>query len=213
MKPFDRWLHATSVVSNFRRTFYDVASMASRRTEERISGMFQSLFEDPLWAGIIVDIKTGKPSAPLPAEEYRKFGKIGTQEIVSSSYESFGAAVLVFYHSLLDASVFDYCRATALHAPQDWEQDLENAQVQLLETKSNPYDQLLQTKIEERLERLERESLFTKFDRLFARCNPQPGWSPMRDYSFDRERIKQFDAVGTRKMLYWKRVGQAARDH
>jgi hypothetical protein len=190
---FDRWLYATSVVSNFRSTFYAVASTASERMEERISGMFQSMFEDPWWEGIVVDIKTGKPSSPMPAEEYRKFGKIGAQEIVNSSYASLDAAVLVFYHSLLDASVFDYCRATALHAPQDWEQDLKNTQVQLLEIKSKPYDQLLQAKIEERLERLERESLLTKFDRLFARCNPPRGWSPMVGYLFDRERIKRFD--------------------
>jgi hypothetical protein len=43
------------------------------------------------------------------------------------------------------------------------------------------------------LEKLERESLPTKADRLFARCNPPAGWSPMEGYIFDRERIKLFD--------------------
>lgn len=82
---------------------------------------------------------------------------------------------------------------TALHAPRDWEQDLKNTQVQLVETKSKSYDQLLQDKLDERLEKLERESLLTKVDRLSARCTPPSGWSPMEGYAFDRERIKQFD--------------------
>jgi hypothetical protein len=35
--------------------------------------------------------------------------------------------------------------------------------------------------------------LLAKVDRLFARCNPPSGWSPMVGYVFDRERIRQFD--------------------
>ena len=118
---------------------------------------------------------------------------LGAQVIFKSSYASLDAAVLVFYHTLLDATAFDYCRVTVLHAPSDWVQNLKSTQVQLLETKSKSYDQLLHAKLGERLEKLERESLLTKVDRLFARCNPPSGWSPMVGYEFDRERIKRFD--------------------
>jgi hypothetical protein len=190
---FARWLYASSLISNFRSTFNAVASTANKHLEARITDLFQMMFEDPQLAGILVDIESGRPASPMSTDQYRKLGKSGAQAIFDSSYASLDAAVLVFYHSLLDALAFDYCRVTVLHAPRDWEQDLKNTQVQLLQTQSKSYDQLLQAKLDERLEKLERESLLTKVDRLFARCNPPSGWSPMVAYAFDRERIKRFD--------------------
>jgi hypothetical protein len=114
--------------------------------------------------------------------------------IIETTYASLDAAVLVFYHSLLDGLVFDCCRVTALHAPEDWEQDLKNKKIQLLDAKSKSYDQLLQDKVAERLKTLERDSLLTKSDRLHARCDPPSGWSPnMEGYAYDRERVKAFN--------------------
>jgi hypothetical protein len=190
---FARWLYASSVISNFRSTFNAVASTANEHLEARITGLVRGMFEDPQFEGLLVDIESGKPASSKSAEEYQKLGKTGAQGIFDSSYASLDAAVLVFYHSLLDAAVFDYCRVTVLHAPRDWEQDLKNTQVPLLETQSKSYDQLLQVKLDERLEKLERESLLKKVDRLFARCNPPSGWSPMDGYAFERDRIKGFD--------------------
>jgi len=190
---FARWLKASSIVSNFRNTFTAVASSANEHLAGTVTELFRSLHEDPRWAGILVDIKTGEPASARPASAYQELGRVGAQAIFESTYASLEAAVLVFYHSILDASAFDYCRVTTLHAPRDWEQDLRNAQVQLLETQEKSYDQLLQAKLNERLEKLERESLLTKVDRIFARCNPPSGWSPMRGYVFDRDRIKRFD--------------------
>ena len=73
--------------------------------------------------------------------------------------------------------------------------------------KPKTYDQLLQAKLGERMERLERESLLTKVDRLFARCNPLPGWSPMVGYAFDRERIKRFDDQ-RHEIVHGKAIGK-----
>ena len=190
---FARWLYASSVVLNFRETFTAVAASANEHLETSATELFRKMFEDPQWQGLLVDIETGEPSSGKSAADYRKLGNVAAQVLFTSSYAALDAAVLVYYHSLLDASAFDYCRVTALHAPRDWEQDLKNTQVQLLETQSKSYDQLLQAKLDERLEKLERESLLTKVDRLFARCNPPSGWSPMVGYEFDRERIKRFD--------------------
>jgi hypothetical protein len=190
---FARWLQATAVVSNFRDTFTAIASSANEHLEVSAAEVFRSMHEDPQWAGILVDTKTGTHASARPVSDYQKLGKIAAQAVFDSSYASLDAAVLVFYHSLLDASAFDYCRVTVLHAPRDWAQDLKNTQVQLLETQSKSYDQLLQAKLDERLGRLERESLLTKVDRLCARCNPPSGWSPMVGYGFDRDRIERFD--------------------
>lgn len=191
---FGRWLYAMSVVSNFRSTFTAVASSASEHLQTVNTDLIRSLFEDAVWKGVLVDIKTGEAAPAKPAAvDYANLGKVAARIIFETSYASLDGAVLVFCHSLLDGLVFDRCRVTALHAPQDSEQDLRSTQVQLLEAKSKSYDQLLQVKLDERLERLERESLVTKLDQLHARCNPPSGWSPMVGYTYTRERVKLFD--------------------
>jgi hypothetical protein len=191
---FGRWLYAMSVVSNFRSTFTAVASSASQHLQAVHTDLVRGLFEDPMWKGFLVDTKTGGAAPPKPADvDYAKLGKVAARGIFDTSYASLDGAVLVFCHSLLDGLVFDCCQVTALHAPGDWEQDLKSTQVQLLETKSKSYDQLLQVKLHERLERLERESLLTKLERLFARCNPPSDWSPMVGYVYDKEQVKRFD--------------------
>jgi hypothetical protein len=189
---FARWLQASATVSNFRETFTAVASSATEHLELSATELFRKMHEDPQYRGILVD-KTGEPASARPVSDYQKLGKTAAQVLFDTSYASLDAAAVVFYHSLLDALAFDCCRVTAIHAPRDWEQDLRNTQVQLLETQSKSYDQLLLGKLDERLDKLERESLLTKVDRLFARCNPPAGWSPMVGYAFDRDRIKRFD--------------------
>lgn len=190
---FARWLQAAAVVSNFRGTFAAIALNAKKHLELTAAEVFRKLHEDPQWAGILRDVKTGEPASARPAPDYLKLGRTGAQVIFDSSYASLDAAVLVFYHSLLDATVFDYCRVTALHAPRDWAEDLKNTNVRLSETQGASYEQLLRANLDDRLKKLERESLLIKVDRLFARCNPPSGWSAMRGYIFDQERITQFD--------------------
>jgi hypothetical protein len=190
---FLRWLRASSIVTNFRNTFAAVASSANEHLTRQAIELFRSLHEDPQFRGILKDIKTGEPASPAPFSVYQKFGEVIAKAIFDSSYASLDAAVLVFYHSLLDGVAFDYCRVTALHAPQDWEQDLKGSQVPLPDAKIKSYDEILKAKIGERLGKLERESLLAKADRLFARCNPPAGWSPMTGYKYDREQIELFD--------------------
>jgi hypothetical protein len=152
------------------------------------------MFEDPMWAGFLVDdAGTEGSAAAKPAADYDKLGDVAAMAIFETSYASLDGAVLVFYHSLLDGLVFDCCRVTALHAPRDWEEDLKSARIQLLDAKGKSYDQLLRVRLDERLKTLERESLLIKSDRLHARCNPPSGWSPMNGYAYEREMVKRFD--------------------
>jgi len=190
---FARWIKASATVSNFRSTFAAVASNAKEHLELSATGLFRKLHEDPQWTGILTNIKTGQPASAKPVSEYEELGRIGAQVIFDSTYASLDAAVLVFYHSLLDATAFDYCRASALHAPEDWEQELKHTKIDLHDIQDKSYEQLLRVKLDERLEKLERESLLSKMDRLFMRCGPPSGWSPMMGYVFNREMIKQFD--------------------
>jgi hypothetical protein len=204
---FGRWISTASVVSNFRSTLTAVASSASEHLQRRTTDLCRSWFEDPMWKGLLADIETGEAAPPKSAVDYSELGTVAARGILETTYASLDAAVLVFYHSLLDGLVFDCCRVTALHAPRDWVQDLKNTKVELLDAKSKSYDQLLQDKVGERLKTLERDSLLIKSDRLHARCNPPSDWSPMEGYAYDRERVKAFDAQRI-EIIHGKALGK-----
>jgi hypothetical protein len=188
-----RWLYAGSVISSFRNTFTAVAPVASEHLEVVNTALVRSLFEDPQFEGFLVDAEPGKIVSTTP--DYEELGRKAASKVFESSYASLDAAVLVFYHSLLDGLAFDCCRTTALHAPQDWAGDLKDARVRLVDTKGKTHEQLFQERLNEHLMNLERESLLAKINRLFARCSPPSGWSPYTDtdFKFDKNLLERFD--------------------
>lgn len=189
---FARLTHATSVVSNFRNTLLAVSSDADKHLNSKLTNLIRDLFEAPEWEGLLVDIDPTAPKSPKKPD-YAALAKTGAKAMLDTTYGQVNAATLIFYHSILDGVAFDCLRVTAIQAPRDWEEDLANTQVGLLEAREQTYDKLLKARIDKRLEVLERESLPTKVDRLCARCKPEPKWSPMHGYAYDRTRIKQFD--------------------
>ncbi len=115
------------------------------------------------------------------------FAKINNQ--YAQSYRGgIDAASLIFSHSILDAAVYEYCRASTIAAPDEWEQFVKDKKVSLSEVKRRDYKALLQAKISEFLKDLERISLLEKVDKLFAVCKPEsvPQW-------YSRERLGQLD--------------------
>ncbi len=116
-----------------------------------------------------------------------------TEQTVREMDLVMNAASVVFVHSVLDAAALDFCRVTMLVAPKEWEGAVEKKGVQLAELKATSYDQLLQQKLKDYYDQLERESLLTKADHLLARCKPEPKWSPMNNYEYDRDRLKRLD--------------------
>jgi hypothetical protein len=189
---FARLIHATSVVSNFRTTLLAVSPDADKHLSSKLTDLSRDLFEAPEWEGLLVPID---PTAPKSTRkpDYAELGKIGAKAMLGTTYAQVDAATLIFYHSILDGVVFDCLRVTALQARRDWEEDLANVQIGLLEARDQAYDILLRAKIDKRLEALERESLLSKVNKLLARCRPEHGWSPMHGYAYDQTRIQQFD--------------------
>ena len=133
------------------------------------------------------------PTAPEVDEEAPIMQRWLKSAMLDTTYAQVNAATLIFYHSILDGVVFDCLRVTALRAPSDWEKELSGMQVGLLEARDRTYEQLLRAEYYKRLAELEREALLTKVGKLFARCKPEPKWSPMHGYAYDETRIKQFD--------------------
>jgi hypothetical protein len=191
-KTYTRLTLVTSVVSNFRNTLLAVTSDADKHLNSKLTELIRDLFEDPERAGLLDPIDPTVPRSPKKPD-YAALARTGAEAMLGTTYAQVDAATLIFYHSILDGVAFDCLRVTALQAPSDWEEDLANAQVGLLEARDEAYDKLLWAKIDKRLATLERESLLIKVDKLFARCKPEPDWSPMHGYAYDRSRISQFD--------------------
>lgn len=103
------------------------------------------------------------------------------------------AASLVFAHSILDAAALDYCRVTSFVSPTSWEGFIEQRKIKLGDMKGRTYDDILRAKLEKLLKDLERQSLLVKVDRLCAVCKPPSGFSPIREYRFDRDRLEMLD--------------------
>ena len=115
------------------------------------------------------------------------------EKTVSSFQASIDAASLVFAHSLLDASVLDYCKVCSVACPRDFEPFVNNKKTELKTVKEKTYDEILNLEIDEYLKNLEKESLVRKMDVLFSLCKPPAGYAPMKDYTYDRSRIIELD--------------------
>lgn len=119
------------------------------------------------------------------------------QSMTDSSVKTFRhtlhAATLVFAHSILDAAIFDCLQICAIMAPQNWSEQLVSKKVLLSETASKGYTELLNNAITDELKRLERESLMTKFDRVFQLCRPKQQEYLTNGFRFDRERLLKLD--------------------
>lgn len=187
-----RLLSAYSIILGFRNSFTEVSDAVENQLQVKAETMFRRLIEDPQWEGLLTS-EPGLEGTRIFRGKDQQLAKKSAEALLKQNYGSLDAATLIFFHSLLDAIALDYCRVTALHAPQDWEEDIKNTQVPLLDAKKKSYDQLLRARLESHMEKLERESICFKMDRLLARCQPPPSWSPMYDYVFDRKIIEAFD--------------------
>ena len=112
---------------------------------------------------------------------------------------------------MVDGAAFDFCRVTALHAPQDWESDLLSKTVALSLVRQRPFEEIRAMKLEDLLADLEMKSLKDKIDRLHARCRPEKGWSPMRGYAFDPTRIERLDVL-RQNIVHGNALGQPIED-
>ena len=112
-----------------------------------------------------------------------------TQAAVGSFEQSLDAASLVFAHSILDAALHDCLRLSALAVPEDWMQFVGKRNVALNEIGKKSSAEHLQEAIVGELDRLERESLLKKVDRLFQLCKPKKQIYLTNGFRFDRDRL------------------------
>ncbi len=188
---FRRWTASWVIIWSFREVAEAGLPLAKMVVSAQKAALLGKLLTDPEYEKLflvdrqkLIEQKFGEKTAESM-----------TSESLRHAQASVDAASLVFAHSVLDANAIDYLRVTALAAPKDWLQDVQNKQVSLEDVLRQKSDELFHQALKKRLERLERESLNTKIDVLFARCQPPPKWSPMTDYQFDPQRLQKVDKL------------------
>lgn len=173
----------------FRQTYQGAVAAAAEVRRRDADALYYRLIYDPDYSKLVYQeaFRERMPRA--------KFVEEAVKTSVETSTNLLNAATILFAHSMVDGAAFDYCKVTALHAPQDWELEVVNKQATLSDIRAKTFEEIRWAKIESLLEDLEMQSLEKKIDRLHARCRPPQGWSPMHGYVFDLDRIKGLDRL------------------
>lgn len=180
----DRW----RFILSFRVTSKVGMAAAKQYIEAEKITFVTDLLEGHEYDKILID-KKGFFEANPPKQIVESM----TEQTIKETETAMNAASIVFAHSVLDGAAFDYCRVTALVAPDDWSAVLEGRKVSLAEMRGKNYEEVLKQKLTEFFPVLERESLFVKANHLFARCQPPEKWSPMNNYEYDKTRLEKLD--------------------
>lgn len=179
-------------VFDFRRVAELGLPLAEQLVQEEAVRNSTSFFFDPKYDKMFLD-QAAAQKAIEPIGGIRGFAAQMAARRMKHFQAAVDSASLIFAHSVLDGVALDYCRATALADPAGWEKYIELRQVKLQELRASKYEAIRWAKIDEHLKELDRQSLMTKIDRLFAVCQPPRDFDPLRDYKFDRDRVETLD--------------------
>jgi len=139
------------------------------------------------------DVFTDKEKFLAAAGGIEGIAQAMTMREVTAFRASVDAASLVFMHSTLDDAAQNLCRVTALVTPADWRQFVDNRGTELSEIRAKGYEAVADQKVDSLLERLSRELLVKKVDKLFQVCKPDRSYTRV-DYEFNRDRLVELDS-------------------
>lgn len=148
---------------------------------ELVSGDFKHLLKNP-----DAFVREGHDSTLIKAM---------TEGAVASFEESLDSAGLVFAHSILDSAVHDCLWISAFSAPRDWIEFIGKRSIPLSELETKSPAEHIKLALSGELDRLERESLLKKVDRLFQLCKPKKQMYLTNGFKFDRDRLERLDAL------------------
>jgi hypothetical protein len=190
----------------FRQVVLAGFDAAIKAKAEETAHLYDLVTSDPGYTKLVTDVAGFRKA--MPKEKFVEFGATHSAETANNLMN---AATILFGHSMVDGAAFDYCRVTALHAPNDWEPDLSNKQVAFSVVRERSMEEIVRLKLDDLLEDLEMKSLKAKIDRLQARCRPEKGWSPMNNYAFDPDRIERLDEL-RQKIVHGDALGREIKD-
>lgn len=181
---FTRW----NLILSFRITSAAGLATARQRIATEKVTFVNDLLHRPEYDKILIDKQEFFKEHP-PEQIVQQM----TDATIELAQIAGDAASIVFTQSVLDGAAFDYCRVTALIAPTEWEPTVSQRRMKLADLRDMNYNQILESKLAEYFEQLDRESLLKKADLLLARCRPPEKWSPMENYAYDRQRLERLD--------------------
>lgn len=149
--------------------------------EDLVSGDFKHFLKDP-----DAFVREGHDSTLIKAM---------TEGAVGCFEQSLNSAALVFAHSILDSALHDCLWISAFSAPQDWMEYVAKKNIPLSELETKSPAEHLKVAVSIELDRLERESLLKKVDRLFQLCKPKKQTYLTNGFRFDRGRLEKLDAL------------------
>lgn len=160
-----RTVRAWSTVSIFRQVVHAGFAAATEAKAKEAEFLYDRVISDPSYMKLVNDVEGFRKAMPK-----EKFVELGVTQSAETANNLLNAATILFGHSMVDGAAFDYCRVTALHAPNDWEPDLSNKQVAVSMLRERATDEIVRLKLADLLEDLEMKSLREKIDRLHARA-------------------------------------------
>jgi hypothetical protein len=137
--------------------------------------------------------KIFKDPVAMARGEYRKFAKNITDKSLASASSLVSAASLVFAHGVFDATLFDYCRVSALSVWTDWLELVKNRKVSIGEVEQATKYRTLLRSVDDYLAQLERESILKKADILHQVIKPGNYQTTVREYAYSRDRLQLID--------------------
>lgn len=187
---FVRWSQQFATLGALRRMFDLGLAHATEAISDEHMTFVTDIFTNPAHAELFIDQARARELMP-PDQMARQM----TEATAKNAVTSVRATNLVFGHTMLDALVFDCCRAATWVAPNDCLPYVERRKVDLQSVVGESADVLVHRALETFLEQLEKESLLEKVDFTYARCKPDKGFSAVNDYAFDRERLERLDRL------------------
>jgi hypothetical protein len=148
--------------------------------------------------GLLADPKSSKifkdsPEKLMQDEKYVEVAKDMTQRSMGTTTSLVSAAALVFAHAVFDATLFDFCRVTALQSWRDWLEFVKDRKVSVAEIDATTKVRTLLNAVDKHVKRLENESVLTKADMLHQVIKPGKDAPSVRDYAYSREKLKAMD--------------------
>jgi len=134
-----------------------------------------------------------KDPAAMKQGQYREFARNITDKSISSASSFVSAASLVFAHGVFDATLFDYCRVSALWVWKDWFELIKSRKVSIEQVEQATKYQMLLKSVDDYLTQLERESILKKADILHQVIKPGNYQTTVRDYAYSRDKLQAID--------------------
>ncbi len=153
--------------------------------------LMQDLWTNPYWKGVL---RPNRPDA-RPPTNWEPLVDAGVQIQERDFFLNVDAASLIFAHSVLDDAALQFCRVTAEASPNMWERFVREKKISLKEVRNSTYESLFRQKLDDYFNKLERESLMAKVQKMFEVCQPDANFRPIREFSYDKSRLESLDKL------------------